>query len=197
MAFSLQSKINAESLKYSLKRKYTTVYRKKLYLNGENMKKIVFIRHGKSSWSHNLPDIKRPLKEKGLNDGKLVSEVFKNQEFIPDMVFSSPAVRANTTCNIFLETLKIPNDKVLIVDALYDFAGQNVIKYIQNLNNDLDNIMLFGHNYAFTSLVNALGNSYIDNLPTTGLVLIEFDTDSWKDLTNGISKLIIFPKNLR
>ena len=82
-------------------------------------------------------------------------------------------------------------------DDLYDFAGQKVIKFIRNLPNEISNIMLFGHNYAFTSLVNALGNKYIDNLPTTGLVLIEFDSDSWKDLSKGNSKLIIFPKALR
>ena len=161
------------------------------------MKNIVFIRHGKSSWSQNLPDIDRPLKEKGILDGKLVSEVFKNQQFTPDFVYSSPANRAYTTCKLFIEVLNISKNEVIIEDELYDFAGQKVIKFIQNLNSDIDNIMLFGHNYAFTSLVNSLGNKYIENLPTTGLVLIEFDSDSWEDLSNGISKLIIFPKELR
>ena len=129
--------------------------------------------------------------------GKLVSKMFKNQVFIPDMVFSSPAVRANTTCKLFIDTLNIEKEKVMIEDDLYDFAGQKVIKFIRNLPNEINNIMLFGHNYAFTSLVNALGNKYIENLPTTGLVLIEFDSDSWKDLSKGNSKLIIFPKALR
>ena len=161
------------------------------------MKKIIFIRHGKSSWSHGLPDIERPLKKRGLNDGKLVSKMFKNQEFIPDLVFSSPANRAYTTCVLFMEALNIAKEKVIIEDELYDFAGQKVIKFIQNLDNNIDNIMLFGHNYAFTSLVNALGNRHIDNLPTTGLVLIEFDSDSWNEITKGKTKLIIFPKELR
>lgn len=161
------------------------------------MKKIVFIRHGKSSWSRNLPDIERPLKKRGINDGKLVSEVFKNEQFTPDFVFSSPANRAYTTCKLFIKALNIPKEKVIIEDELYDFAGQKVIKFIQNLDNKIDTVMLFGHNYAFTSLVNALGNKHIANLPTTGLVLIEFDSDSWNDLSKGISKLIIFPKELR
>lgn len=161
------------------------------------MKKIVFIRHGKSSWSHNLPDIERPLKKRGVKDGKLISEVFKNQQFSPDLVFSSPANRANSTCKLFLKTLNISKSKEIIVDDLYDFAGQKVIRFIQNLDDNLENVMLFGHNYAFTSLVNALGDKYIDNLPTTGLVLIEFETNTWKDLSNGVSKMMLFPKDLR
>ena len=96
-----------------------------------------------------------------------------------------------------MEALNIAKEKVIIEDELYDFAGQKVIKFIQNLDNNIDNIMLFGHNYAFTSLVNALGNRHIDNLPTTGLVLIEFDSDSWNEITKGKTKLIIFPKELR
>ena len=161
------------------------------------MKKLVIIRHGKSSWSHNLPDIDRPLKKRGVKDGKLISEKFKNQNFRPDMVFSSPAKRANSTCKLFIEALKIPESKEIIVDDLYDFGGQKVIRFIENLDDKLENIMLVGHNYAFTSLVNSLGNKYIDNLPTTGLVLIEFDTDSWENLSNGFTKLILMPKLLR
>lgn len=161
------------------------------------MKKIVFIRHGKSSWSHNLPDIDRPLKKRAYHDAELVSQQIKKQDFIPEIVFSSPANRAFTTCELITKNLGINKNKIEIVDDLYDFAGQNVIKFIQNINDSINNIMLFGHNYAFTSLVNALGDKYIDNLPTTGLVLIEFHEDSWENLSEGVTKLILFPKELR
>ena len=161
------------------------------------MKKIAFIRHGKSSWSHNLPDIDRPLKKRACHDAELVSQQFKKQDFTPDIVYSSPANRAFTTCELITKDLGINKNKIEIVDDLYDFAGQNVIKFIQNINDSINNIMLFGHNYAFTSLVNALGDKYIDNLPTTGLVLIEFHEDSWENLSEGVTKLILFPKELR
>ncbi|MBT8260424.1 MAG: histidine phosphatase family protein [Flavobacteriaceae bacterium] len=161
------------------------------------MKKIVFIRHGKSSWTHSLPDIQRPLKKRAYHDATLVSQRFEKENFIPDIVYSSPAIRAFTTCKLITRALDINKSDIEIVDDLYDFAGQDVIKFIQNLNNAINKIMLFGHNYAFTSLVNSLGNRYIDNLPTTGLVLIEFNSESWKNLSDGVTKLILFPKDLR
>ena len=42
--------------------------------------------------------------------------------------------------------------------------------------------MVFGHNYAFTNLVNQLGNKYIENVPTSGMVKIDFEIEHWKDL---------------
>ena len=57
--------------------------------------------------------------------------------------------------------------------------------------------MIFGHNYAMTYFTNTYGDIYIDNLPTRGLVVSEFDIDNWKDLKPGRTVEIIIPKNLR
>ena len=57
--------------------------------------------------------------------------------------------------------------------------------------------MVFGHNPAMTGLVNLLGDKPIDNLPTTGLCVIDFDLNSWKDIETGKTLLQLFPKNLR
>jgi len=161
------------------------------------MKKIVFIRHGKSSWSHNLPDIDRPLKERGVKDGKLVGTKLKNLEIQVDKIFSSPANRAFSTCKLIMNKLGIPIAEVDIIDDLYDFSGGQVISFVKNLNDDIDSVMIFGHNYAFTSLVNQLGNKYITNLPTTGMVRISFDVESWINIKDGETELILFPKELR
>jgi phosphohistidine phosphatase len=56
--------------------------------------------------------------------------------------------------------------------------------------------MIFGHNHAFTSIVNTFGNSYIENVPTSGLVMLEFNINNWQDLTHGKTALILFPKDL-
>ena len=57
--------------------------------------------------------------------------------------------------------------------------------------------MIFGHNHAFTSISNIFGTAYMDNLPTSGLVKIDFEIEDWKDLKKGVTKLIIIPKELR
>lgn len=160
------------------------------------MKTIILVRHGKSSWNENVTDRERPLKIRGINDAKRVACQFLNQSSVPKAIFTSPAKRALSTCEIFTNTINIPKKSITIVEELYDFGGQNVINFIKNLPNELDEVMIFGHNHAFTSISNIFGNTFIDNLPTSGLVKLNFEINHWKDLKKGTTEFIIIPKEL-
>jgi phosphohistidine phosphatase len=56
--------------------------------------------------------------------------------------------------------------------------------------------MIFGHNSAITDFVNKFGDFFIENVPTSGLVVIEFETDFWKNITKGKIKKVILPKEI-
>lgn len=161
------------------------------------MKQLILVRHGKSSWEYEVHDKDRPLKERGIRDGHLVATEFKSQSVTINAVFSSPANRALHTCTIFLRELHFPFSDFQLSDDLYDFSGDSVFKFIHGLDDTLDTVMIFGHNYAFTNIVNSLGNKYIDNVPTTGLVQLLFDAKDWASITKGTTKQTIFPKALK
>lgn len=161
------------------------------------MKQLILIRHGKSSWNQPVDDLHRPLKKRGITDANLVSNSFKSLKLRPDFVVSSPAKRALETCKIFLNNLEISYKNMQISPDIYDFSGGNTLDFIKLLPNDYKNVMLFGHNHAFTALVNALGSVKIDNVPTSGLVMIQFEVNSWNSIEKGITTLITFPKHIR
>lgn len=161
------------------------------------MKTLILVRHAKSSWEFNVDDKDRPLKKRGNNDADLVSIGLKNRGLVIHKVFSSPANRALSTCKIFINNLNISNDKLAIEDDLYDFGGEQVINFLKNLDTHYQNVMIFGHNHAFTSICNIFGNTFIDNLPTSGLVVIDFDVDSWIDINKGNTRFTIFPRDLK
>lgn len=161
------------------------------------MKTIIIVRHGKSSWELDVSDRERPLKTRGKSDIKLVANQFVKDNLVPKYVFSSPAKRALSTCRIFIKSLSLPESKIEVVEDLYDFGGESVIKFIKNLPDNYDEIMIFGHNHAFTSISNIFGSIYIDNLPTSGLVKINFEIDSWAEIKKGQTELILIPKGLR
>lgn len=161
------------------------------------MKNLILIRHAKSSWDYNVIDEKRPLANRGISDAHLVSEEFRSSYFQADAIFSSPANRALSTCKIFIKNLKMHDNLLTINNKLYDFSGENVMEFIKNIDKQYDNVIIFGHNFAFTSISNRLGSEFIDNLPTCGLVWLQFDIDSWNDITKGKTKLIIKPKDLK
>lgn len=161
------------------------------------MKTLILVRHAKSSWKYDVDDVNRPLKNRGITDANLVSIAFKNRKLNIDNVFSSPANRAYSTCKIFINNLNINVEKVQVVDDLYDFGGHNVMFFVKSLNEFSQNVMIFGHNHAFTSICNIFGDVFIENLPTSGLVVIDFDTNSWHDIQKGSTRFTIFPKDLK
>ncbi|RKR08095.1 phosphohistidine phosphatase [Maribacter vaceletii] len=161
------------------------------------MKNLILVRHGKSSWEYNVKDKDRPLKERGINDAFLVAEVLRKQQLNIDYVFSSPANRALHTSMIFCRELKHDFSNFQISNELYDFSGESVLSFVKTIDNNLNTIVIFGHNYAFTHIANSLGNNYIENVPTSGLVHLQFNEDKWSSVTKGITKQVIFPKQLR
>ncbi|MDC6367012.1 MULTISPECIES: histidine phosphatase family protein [Flavobacteriaceae] len=161
------------------------------------MKKIILMRHGKSSWDYEVSDKDRPLKERGINDAHLVAEAFKKNNQKIDFIYSSPANRALHTCMIFSRLLNFDLDFVRVTEELYDFSGSSVQAFVQQLDNSLDTILIFGHNYAFTSLANSWGDQYIENVPTAGLVQIKFNVKDWSEISKGVTEHLIFPKQLK
>ncbi|WP_276165935.1 SixA phosphatase family protein [Zobellia alginiliquefaciens] len=161
------------------------------------MKTLIMVRHGKSSWDYSVSDRDRPLQERGINDALLVSDKFKSEGNTIDAVFSSTANRALHTCMIFVRQLQVPLASVSLTNNLYDFSGESVFDFVTALDDSLDTVMIFGHNHAFTHVANSLGNTYIDNVSTSGLVHLVFDVDSWSLVEKGTTKQTIFPKDLR
>ena len=160
------------------------------------MKKLIVVRHAKSSWEHHVIDHERPLNDRGLDDAHKVSKYIKNK-LNPDLVLSSDALRAKSTANIFISNLGIDTNKVHLNHDLYDFSGENLVRVIKSCN-DIDNeLMVFGHNHAITYFVNKYGDQYIDNVPTCGVVIMEFDILHWGHLKSGKTINTIFPRDLK
>ena len=161
------------------------------------MKTLYLARHAKSSWKYDLPDHQRPLKKRGHNDATLVSEKAKKEHKPPEKIISSDANRAQTTAMYFKKAFGIADKDFVLNHDLYDFSGQSVMEIIKGLDDSLKRVMIVGHNHAFTSIVNMLGSDYIDNLPTSGFVIIKFPVDSWSEITTGETKTLLFPRHLK
>lgn len=159
------------------------------------MKKIIIVRHAKSSWEEQVDDHSRGLTARGLKDSELVSLEFKKLQEIPDLILSSTAKRARKTAEIFKQNLNL--SPICLNKDLYDFSGDSLVDTIKHVNMDIDKLMVFGHNHALTNFVNTYGDIYIDNVPTSGLVIIDFQIESWEYIKIGQTVKIIFPRDLR
>lgn len=168
------------------------------FFNPKNytMKKLILIRHGKSDWNNNLSDQFRPITKKGEFRTKLIANKLNDLlDFNPKYVFSSIATRAKQTAEI-VNKITFPNININYDKDLYTFSHIVLKNWIINLDNSIDHAIIFGHNPAFTDIANELGSNFILNIPTSGLVWIEFETDDWKEIKKGITKNFIAPREL-
>ena len=70
------------------------------------MKTLYLARHAKSSWKHpELSDIERPLNKRGKRDAPIIGNLLKEKGVNPDILISSPAVRARKTAVAIAEII--------------------------------------------------------------------------------------------
>ena len=161
------------------------------------MKNLILIRHAKSSWDSPSTDKKRPLASKGVADAHLVSSHIA--PFLPDksIIWSSTAKRAKDTATIFLQNMTYPLESIIFKEDLYTFDVNELAKIIKSCNNSYDCVIVFGHNGAITDFVNKFGDTFVENVCTSGFVSIDFDADSWESIDKGHTKKVIFPRDLK
>lgn len=163
------------------------------------MKTLILIRHGKSSWAYpDLEDFYRPLKPRGINDAFAIGEELQKQDIFPDLILSSPAIRAMNTAIIIARKLDFPIQRIRANESIYEVSVHELQRIISNVEENVDTLMLFGHNPSFTNLVNRLQDSPLDNLPTCGTISIDLEVDSWADVSHAMGSvtLKLFPREL-
>jgi phosphohistidine phosphatase len=156
-------------------------------------KQLLLIRHGKSEWGNShLADFDRPLNPRGHRNAPEMAARLAYKQFIPDLMVSSPALRAITTARHFSQVWKMPAEQIQEEPSVYEADVKTLLKVINNFDNKYDKIALFGHNPGFTDFANYLTDLEIYNIPTCGTVLIEFMTDNWQEASHSTGSLIAF-----
>ena len=161
------------------------------------MKNLILIRHAKSSWNAPVKDRDRTLVNRGVRDAHLISTPLL--EYLPKnfILYSSPAKRAAETAIIFSQNISCPLECIVFLEELYTFDGAELEESIKSFDNKYENIILVGHNDAITHFVNKFGDVFIEKVPTSGLVFLTFNNNTWKTLTKGKTQKIIFPRDLK
>lgn len=161
------------------------------------MKQLILVRHAKSSWDAPLRDHDRPLTKRGIQDAHLVSSNISTQ--IPNtfLVWSSSAKRASETAMIFAQNISYPVESIVFKEELYTFDEKKLEQIIKSCSDDYDHLIVFVHNEAITNFANKFGDVFIENVSTSGFVNIIFDQNSWNDIEKGVTKKVIFPRDLK
>ena len=146
------------------------------------MKTLFLVRHAKSSRDDPaLPDKERPLNDRGMRDAPRMGERLAKQDVKPDLIVSSPALRALATAEIIAKKLDYKVKDIVVDERLYAAAPDDLLEVIHELGDKPKRVMLFGHNPELAELAHRLSTKITD-MPTCAVAGFSFDTKSWSNV---------------
>jgi phosphohistidine phosphatase len=163
------------------------------------MKRLTLVRHAKSSWATpGAADRDRPLSNRGERDSRKMGRRLVAHKARPSLIVSSPAVRAHATAKALASALSYPLEFLQLDNDLYLAAPEDLLEVAQNQQDGFSDLLIVGHNPGLTDLVNRfLPEMQLDNLPTGGIVAMDFETEAWAQIQDHPVRLAYYdyPKN--
>jgi phosphohistidine phosphatase len=173
------------------------------------------LRHAKTE--HDAPsgqDQDRRLDDRGRRDAAAIGGWIGRHSPLPDTVLVSTAVRTQQTWEIAREAMRdaakdlAPQPQVESLPELYGADPGQLLQIIRMAEaTDPRRLMVVGHNPGMHELALALAGrgdaaakkALEDNLPTTGLAILDFAIEDWNEVAFRRGTLVRFtsPKLLR
>jgi phosphohistidine phosphatase len=162
-------------------------------------RKLFIIRHGKSSWESIVSDIDRPLTDRGVKNSYEMAAMLSNHGLVPEMVISSPAIRALHTAVIMTWSWELNDRNLLVRKSLYLPEIEDIAETLSELDEAVASVAIFGHNPGFTQFANRFLEPQVDNVPTAGAVVVTMELDAGNDIFNArITETIFeYPKKYK
>lgn len=145
------------------------------------MKTLLLARHAKSSWNADVErDFDRPLNNRGLRDAPMMATRLAALDLPLDAIVSSTANRALATARLLADGLAYAKP-IAQTDDIYEASSQRILRTIAAMDDDLEHVMLVGHNPGMSNTCNILCQTANISMPTCAIACLELDIDRWRD----------------
>ena len=154
------------------------------------MKTVLLMRHAKSSWKdHELPDMERPLNKRGKKDAPRIGGLLYDKELVPEVIISSPAVRAKMTAETIAEKTGFKGD-IHYDDCFYLAEPAVYASALMSLPDEVERVLLVGHNPGLEGLVQILSRQ-VESLPAGALAYLVLPVKHWSEINSDTRGEII------
>lgn len=161
------------------------------------MKALFILRHAKSSWKDSsLADFDRPLNARGRKAASLIGQFIGRQGIEPDVVLSSPAVRARETIEIVRDSAALRVD-IGYDERVYEASAASLLEVISRIEDKNDTALLVGHNPGMGDLVQVL-TGRAEHMPAAALAKVTLEARKWSEVlgTRGRLEWLARPREL-
>ncbi|MBC8127573.1 MAG: phosphohistidine phosphatase SixA [Gloeobacteraceae cyanobacterium ES-bin-144] len=123
---------------------------------------LILLRHGKAEDTHPQGDPPRALVDKGRKQARRAAKLLTRANFLPDIVLTSPLVRARQTAEEFCETAGLPG----AVIQGWLACGMNPEQAMVELATfkDFKRVAIVGHEPDFSELIQSLIGTTSNNV---------------------------------
>ncbi len=143
------------------------------------MKRVWVMRHAKAERDESsLPDVERPLTKRGLKDASAAGGWLREHGGPPDLVASSPAVRARQTAGLVAREAGCRREPV-VWEPLYPGDAASTLAALRGLDKAAESVLLVTHNPHAEELVALLAGGTRVHMPTAALALLQLEADTW------------------
>jgi phosphohistidine phosphatase len=168
-------------------------------------RRVILVRHAKSSYPYGVPDYGRPLSGRGRRDAQAAGRWFVREGPRVGLVLCSDATRARHTWEIIRSELiqaKVDAPVQLVVPELYGASPVQTTDLVRALPDDVTNVVIVGHQptMSATALLLAGAGSASEALKrlkgkfaTSSIAVLRFDS-AWSELAPGTGLLESFVK---
>lgn len=161
------------------------------------MKTLLLLRHAKSSWDDPaLADFDRPLNERGRRAAPFMGGLLRREGLVPDVVVSSPAVRAKQTAEAVIAAGGF-DAAVVFEESIYEASPNALREAVAAIDDAAATAMLVGHNPGIEGFIRYLTGE-IEPMPTAAVAVVSLDIESWADATDncGTLNMVLRPRDL-
>ena len=170
------------------------------------MRRLLLLRHAKTEGHEpGRDDRARVLIERGRAHAARLGAYMASHGLTPDRVILSPAARCQETWTLMASAMR-PAPAVSTLEQIYDATPQDIVGAVLDAPADAEALLIVGHNpglHEAALLLIASGNidareSLREQLPTSGLIVIDFAFDDWRSLHPRCGRLerFVTPKSL-
>lgn len=164
------------------------------------MKTLYLLRHAKSSWENpGLRDHERPLNKRGQRDSPKMGQWLADHVKPPQLILCSDAARTLATVQPIMEAWELKKEVLQVESRLYHASTETLWDILHDCPNDIDRLLLVGHNPGLTDFANSLCKQFeTENIPTTGFAAFSFKIKKWSEAEANEAEFETYqyPKNL-
>lgn len=162
-------------------------------------RELILIRHTKSSWADlQMRDFDRPLKQDRIADAINMGRHLSQIGLSPDLILCSPAIRTKQTAALLCSQLAYDYNKVEFDLRLYESTAKDYLQAVRETEASIRQLVVIGHNPSITHFANMFLKHAVQEMSTTAVVWIQFESPDWEiySTTSNRLKCFLTPKTL-